>query len=115
VLEEESANNRASNSNSNDDLKSAALSVLIRPLLAKPAQQQDQREAEQLPQAVPCRIVFTDLLIQKLKERHGASLIPLVHKLQMAFITLSNFLAGLNFQDMLSNEEIGGQKQKVLG
>jgi len=41
VLEEESANNRASNSNSNDDLKSAALSVLIRPLLAKPTQQQD--------------------------------------------------------------------------
>lgn len=35
--------------------------------------------------------------------------------MQLAFISLSNFLSGLNYQDRLANNDDEGQNQKQLG
>lgn len=41
---------------------------------------------------VPYKIVFTDLLLKKLKENHGSTIVPIIHKMIFIFINLSDFL-----------------------
>jgi hypothetical protein len=50
-------------------------------------------------------------VLQKLKESHGATLIPLIHKLHEKYILLSNEL--VNFHDNITNGDI--QDPKTLG
>ena len=59
--------------------------------------------------AIPYKIFFTDVLLQKLKESHGGKLIPIIHKLHEKYIYLTNHL--MDYQDDISN---GVQKDKKL-
>ena len=61
--------------------------------------------------AVPYKIIFTDALLQKLKELHGDKLIPVIHKLHEKYLYLSNHL--ITFQDDISDGRL--ENKKLLG
>ena len=52
-------------------------------------------------QSLPCRIVFTEFLLAKLREEHGAKLIPIISNLHELYLMLSNYI--VNFSDDISS------------
>lgn len=60
---------------------------------------------------MPYKIVFTEFLLEKLKDKHGPTLIPLIHKLHEKYIYLSSHLT--SFINDISEQVF--ENKKVLG
>ena len=62
----------------------------------------------------PYRIVFTDVLLQKLREKHGSKLIPIVHKMHELYLFLSNQVVGIDSSDLDDKANLGQRLMNYL-
>ena len=86
---------------SNFDSKNSILRVLLMQY-NNSSQISNESQQNSFKNNVPYKIVFTDLLLKKLKENFGSTIVPIIHKMILIFINLTDFLIKYNFKDYFS-------------